>query len=240
MSLREYRPLTRDADVATAGELRITYYIVCEGQNTEWIYFKWMSEFKKKIGIQNSIMIVPLEKTDKHQSWSHPKKLFQLAETKREELKLDENSTYSEVDKFVIVFDVDIYNGTSKDEFADLLSNTKKDEIVIATNPCFELWLLLHMANAYAQHIEGDELNMLSNCKVSNKHTYTSKKISHILGFNTKGNFQCNALLEQVDTAIAGEKNLCEDTSKMVDTLGCNMGLFISELRKQKFEKSSN
>ncbi len=171
-----------------------------------------------------------------HQGWSNPKKLFELAEQKRAELKADANSTYSESDKFVVVFDLDIYNGVAGAGFTELLSAIKDDEIIVVTNPCFDIWLLLHVPDAYAQHIKGDEKQILCNSKVSNKHTYTSKKVSDILGFNTKGNFRCESLLKNVDNAIEEERQICEDEKTMLDRIGCNIGLFITELRKKQFE----
>lgn len=236
MPLREYRPLTREVDIGLPGEFRIAYYIVCEGQNTEWTYFTWICNSKRQLGIHNAINIVPLEKTGEHQGWSNPKKLFELAEQKRKELKETENSTYTEDDKFVIVFDLDIYNGTEIADFIELLTNIKQDEIIVTTNPCFDMWLLLHAPNAYNNYILGDEKQILQNSKVSLKHTYTSKKASEILGFNTKGNFTCQPLLNTVDDAIEEEKKICEDVSVMLNQIGCNMGTFITELRKKQFE----
>jgi hypothetical protein len=236
MPLREYRPLIRDVDTGLSGEFRIAYYIVCEGRNTEWVYFTSLCNYKRELGIHNAIEIIPLEKTGIHQSWSNPKKLFELAEQKRAELKATENSTYSENDRFVIVFDLDIYNHPPKAGFTELLSALKEDEIPVVTNPCFDIWLLLHTPDAYAQHIQGDEKQILRNDKVSNKHTYTSKKVSDILGFNTKGNFSCKPLLKNVDTAIKEEQQICEDGKAMLGKIGCNMGLFITELRKKQFE----
>ncbi|ACV62636.1 hypothetical protein Dtox_1783 [Desulfofarcimen acetoxidans DSM 771] len=236
MPLREYRPLTRETDIGQLGEFRIAYYVVCEGQNTEWVYFTWLCNYKRELGIHNAIKIVPLEKTGMHQGWSNPKKLFELAEQKRAELKADANSTYSEGDKFVVVFDLDIYNGPAGAGFTELLLAVKEDEIIVVTNPCFDIWLLLHTPDAYAQHIQGDEQQILYNSKVSNKHTYTSKKASEILGFNTKGNFRCESLLKNVDNAIKEERQICEDEKTMLDRIGCNMGLFITELRKKQFE----
>lgn len=236
MPLREYRPFTREADVGQPGEFRIAYYIVCEGQNTEWVYFTSLCNYKRELGIHNAIKIVPLEKTGMHQGWSNPKKLFELAEQKRAELKADANSTYSEGDKFVVVFDLDIYNGPAGGGFTELLSAAKEDEIIVVTNPCFDIWLLLHVPDAYAQHIQGDEKQILCNSKISNKHTYTSKKVSDILGFNTKGNFRCESVLKNIDNAIKEERQICEDEKTMLDKIGCNMGVFITELRKKQFE----
>lgn len=236
MPLREYRPLTREADVSQAGEFRIAYYVICEGQNTEWMYFKGLCNNKREIGIQNAIEIIPLEKTGPHQGWSNPKKLFELAEQKKAELKVDPNSTYSEDDKFVVVFDLDIYNSMAGEEFISLLSDAKKDEMVVVTNPCFDMWLLLHTPDAYVQHIQGDEEQILLNNRISNKHTYMSKKASEILGFNTKGNCNFISLLENTDIAVSEERHICEDAKTMLGVIGCNMGLFITELRKKQFE----
>ena len=249
MPLREYRPLTREADVTQKGELRIAYYIICEGQNTEWLYFTCLCNNKREIGIHNAVEIIPLEKTDMHKGWSHPQKLFELARHKKKELKKDEYSSYEEDDKFVIVFDLDIYNGKDGKEYKALLKDIEDDEIVVVTNPCFEMWLLLHEENAYAKHISGDEERILQNKKTSKKHSYVSGKVSDVLEFNTKGSgkrksgnnsqayFKFKSLLESTDIAVNEEKHICEDAETMANSIGCNVGLFITELRKKRFEQ---
>lgn len=120
------------------------------------------------------------------------------------------------------MFDLDIYNGPAGGGFTELLSAAKEDGIIVVTNPCFDIWLLLHVPDAYTQHIQGDEKQILCNSKISNKHTYTSKKASDILGFNTKGNFRCESLLKNIDNAIKEERQICKDEKTMLDRIGCN------------------
>lgn len=157
MPLREYCPLTREADVKQTGEYRVKYYVLCEGQNTEWFYFTELCKLKKSLGIHDSIEIIPLEKTGEHAGWSNPKKLLELAESKRQELKADENSTYTEDDRFVIVFDLDIFNKAEEREYKEILRKLKEDEIPVVSNPCYDLWLLLHKPNAYNLYIKPDQ-----------------------------------------------------------------------------------
>ena len=61
----------------------------------------------KSLGIHDSIEIIP-EKTGEHADGVILRN-FELAESKRQELKADDNSTYTEDDRFVIVFDLDIF-----------------------------------------------------------------------------------------------------------------------------------
>jgi hypothetical protein len=238
MPLREYRPLTREADVKQTGEYRVKYYVLCEGQNTEWFYFTELCKHKKSLGIHDSIEIIPLEKTGEHAGWSNPKKLLELAESKRQELKAGENSTYTKDDRFVIVFDLDIFNKIEEREYKEILRKIKEDEIPVVSNPCYDLWLLLHKANAYNLYIRPNQEDILKNGHISQKHTYTSDLASKALGFSTKGkNAEDFArLMCKVDIAINEEKNICEDVNSMLNKIGCNMGAFIEMLRTKHYE----
>lgn len=236
MALREYRPLTRETDVTTSSEFRVVYYIICEGLNTEMIYFRGVSNNTKALGIDNTVCIIPLEKTEEHSSWSDPIKLIELADNYRTRLKEDPNSTYNDEDRFVIVFDIDIFNRGKKSRLEDILKTKKDDEIFVLSSPCFDLWLLLHQSGSLEEHILPNEPTILKNRKVSNKHTQTSKMASDILGFNTKGTYEFGVLLPNIDIAIEQEKKICQEMNEMTCKIGSNVGMFITEMRQKKFD----
>lgn len=92
----------------------------------------------------------------------------------------------NEDDVFGIIIDRDWHCHDAKqliDIYNQCNSNGYNFYIV---NPAFEFWLLLHLIDVKKTCTQ-DELNsILLNEKVSNAHTYTSKKVSNIAGHSKK------------------------------------------------------
>jgi hypothetical protein len=86
------------------------------------------------------IELVILEKSGDVESYSHPKKLLELANSKKVELqsinKYDEG-----VDQFVLVFDRDSFKHT--DEYLEFVREVRKENILGITNPCFDVLILV-------------------------------------------------------------------------------------------------
>jgi len=121
--------------------------IVCEGKNTETIYFKLIQE--KKAASTVTIETVGKGENDAKNLAAHAVKLKQEREqrAKRRELSPREPAKYDEI---WIVFDADCYLENPSNKFhklTDGLAFAKKEKIKVAlSNPCFEFWLLLHLA----------------------------------------------------------------------------------------------
>ena len=104
-----------------------TIIIVCEGKETEIIYF---NGFKMR---NSGVDIVPM-----HGKCTDPKSIVAFAEERMSKWSLD----FDEGDGLWCVFDVDENtNSILKDTFEH--AKTKNIQIALS-NPCFELWFLLH------------------------------------------------------------------------------------------------
>lgn len=106
--LRESRSWTERYQDEIQVEPLKRYYLIFEGAHTEVKYFEGVKKNRKLLGINNMIEMVILHKEDEIQSYSHPKKLLELINGKKAELK--ESGKYEkDIDEFVIIFDRDSY-----------------------------------------------------------------------------------------------------------------------------------
>lgn len=132
--------------------------IVCEGKNTERIYFQ---EFKKKKRYANiNIQIPPTTKTDPLGLVKYAKKYIQ-----KNELELKNN------DRAYCVFDCD-YDGKKKESaIREAMSAAKKSgEILqmIISNPCFEIWYILHFENCPPAMTQAEAVQRLRDRYIKN------------------------------------------------------------------------
>jgi hypothetical protein len=227
--LREIRPWTsRFKDDVKIDYLK-RFYLIFEGTRTEVKYFEGLDNSKRFVGINNAIELVILEKFGDEEGFSHPKKLLELANLKKDELKKDDNYD-EEIDLFVIVFDRDSFKNS--EEYFEFVGEASKENILGITNPCFEIWLLLHYSNSIDIYIRPNERDILENQKVSNKHTFTSDLFSKVSGMNPKSNLNFEKLKDKIDIAIQQEKSLLQGVEDIANKIGSNIGLFIETMRK--------
>jgi hypothetical protein len=116
--------------------------VLCEGQVTEFEYF---DAFLREV--ENPLVVVEIDSTG-----GVPKTLVERAAArkkdseKRARRERDENLKYDEI---WCVFDVDVHPN-----LPDARQQARANGIKLAvSNPCFELWLLLHFSEQHA-HIE--------------------------------------------------------------------------------------
>ncbi len=136
----------------------------------------------------------------------------------------------SEIDVINLIVDRD--KGSFKSEQYDsLLKECKKNNIKIyVSNPCFEVWLLMHFE-------EFDKLDfdkLLENKRVNSSkkaRKYSDKMLSDIIGYD-KTNLNFSIFVDKIDKAIIREKNYCEDVKELKNKVGSNVGLLIESMRK--------
>jgi len=119
-SLRRRKPHRRE---------KIVFWIFTDGKNTERSYFSALS---KKFGL-------PVE-VPKECNGKSPEKIVKTALAKR---KMEKDSYDPSRDEFWVVFDDDGRAGV-----AEARERSRQENLRIAiSNPCFELWLLLHLTD---------------------------------------------------------------------------------------------
>jgi hypothetical protein len=232
--LRESRSLTERYREEIQVETLKRYYLIFEGTHTEVKYFEGVENYRKYLGINNMIETVILHKEGEIESHSHPRRLLDLINGKKVELK--ERGNYEEgIDEFVIIFDRDSFR--KDDEYKEFVSLAELDNILAVTSPCFELWLILHSANSVEEVIVDNEKQILKNERVSTHHTYTSQICSKLFGINPKSNLDFEIFKENLDIAILQEKKLTREYLEYSTRIGSNIGELMELLRADPREK---
>ena len=123
------------------------FLIVCEGDVTERIYFKEVGRLERGL-VDVEIISGGVPKTLVERAVQRKKESEQEARRRK-----DQNRRYDEV---WCVFDIDVHPFV-----AEAKQQAKDNGIDVAvSNPCFELWLLLHFQERTA-HIERDKAGHL-------------------------------------------------------------------------------
>lgn len=98
------------------------------------------------------------------------------------------------------------------------------------TNPLFEFWLLMHIADISLYNTD----DLYKNEKVNTVRRFIDKELSNILkdGYNKKKNkFNKNIVtIENITRALEQEKSFEVNLAKIIDNLGSNIGSLISKI----------
>lgn len=100
------------------------------------------------------------------------------------------------------------------------------------SNPCFELWLLLH----YDEVLQIDREKLFTNPreKPKAKKRFIENQLSRLMGGYKKNSLQFNKISDKVFNAIKNEEQFCEDVKDLKNELGCNLGLLIKEMMQKE------
>lgn len=106
----------------------------------------------------------------------------------------------------------------------------KKNYHIAMTNPLFEFWLLMHIADISLYNTD----DLYKNEKVNTVRRFIDKELSNILkdGYNKKKNkFNKNIVtIENITRALEQEKSFEVNLAKIIDNLGSNIGSLISKI----------
>jgi len=117
----------------------------------------------------------------------------------------------------------------------EFFSRCRKNGFVpYMTNPCFEMWLLLH----FDEILKEDKKVLLQNDKI-NGIRFTEKKLDEILrtypanaGYS-KDNLDFGSFMHRVDNAIKNEKTFCNEQKCIKSHVGSNIGVLIEQMRRR-------
>lgn len=227
MALRIKKSPTRRHIGQVSRKYHKKIFIVCEGDKTEIRYFQGLKDNSKELGISDLLEIVVMEKGAHSKGTSDPAGLVRLANEKIKKLKYDDDGVYNEqTDKFLIVMDRD------KDSFPDYddFINKNKDNFILGiTNPCFELWLLLHQKDSLESIINPNYEDILDNARVSTNHTFISNLVSEEFNMNPKRGMRFSRFKDNLHYAIEQESKMEQDLYKLKNTVGSNIGQIIKK-----------
>ncbi len=204
-------PLIRQGGHIDAEKLFVLSY---EGTVTEKKYFQ---DFRASVYFNNNglIEIVSLKRPkDKGSDPFSVKKLLNWAK-KEYGFKIS--------DEFWLIIDRDDWESIHKLNFDDLVKECKKEEnfYLAMSNPCFEIWLVLHLKNL-TEFTDEEKALIFENAKIGNKN-YIDILVAQLQGgdrgYNKRPN--PNIYLPLTKTAIERAKSndiLEEDYPKSIGT----------------------
>ncbi len=208
---REPIPLIRQGGYIDAEKLFVLSY---EGTVTEKKYFQ---DFRASVYFNNNglIEIVSLKRPkDKGSDPFSVKKLLNWAK-KEYGFKIS--------DEFWLIIDRDDWESIHKLNFDELVKECKKEEnfYLAMSNPCFEIWLVLHLKNL-TEFTDEKKALIFENAKIGNKN-YIDILVAQLQGsdrgYNKRPN--PNIYLPLTKTAIERAKSndiLEEDYPKSIGT----------------------
>ena len=110
----------------------------------------------------------------------------------------------------------------------------KKGYDCYITNPCFEFWLLLHICDVKSE-LSGHLADLLENKRISNKHTYVSKRLSDRVNHakHISENAFITHYLPNIDLAISRAEEFKSNPEELLTDLGTNLPMLFKKLREE-------
>ncbi len=136
-----------------------------------------------------------------------------------------------ELDEFAVLIDRDKHTH-SEANMSECINHCKdKGYKCYIANPCFEFWLLMHLANIEKEF--GERLDEIKeNESVSKRHTFVSKEVSDRAHHGKSNISFARKYMPYIDKAIEQAKKFPGDENELVDNIGCNLWKLMEELKK--------
>ena len=162
--------------------------IASEGSDTEPIYFEAV---KAELCYSN----VHVEVLKRSAGSSSPENVYQQLQQFKEEYNIEDD------DELWVVVDRDKWKDKMLSEVA-LYCHQDPNLNFCVSNPCFELWLLLHLEDVASYN--PDELQLLRENRKSPKTgpTWLKRKMRQLLGSYSESNYDAYRLLPTISDAI--------------------------------------
>ena len=205
-------------------------YVRLREQNEDDILQEVSEQFKERFSLDFIKQF--LEDPDKL-----PKKQRNLFATELKKIGYDINyrkylKKYNDkLDEFAVLIDRDMQTH-SESNMLECIKYCRDNEYkCYIANPCFEFWLLMHLADIEEEFC--DQLDKIKeNKKVSEQHTFVSKKVSDRAHHGKRGINFAGKYLPYIDKAVIQAKKFPDDEYELVDSIGCNLWRLIEELKR--------
>ena len=168
--------------------------IAAEGKETENIYFEQMKASLHASGVQIEVL-----RRDANES--SPEHVYRQIQDFAAKYDMDED------DQLWVVVDKDRWTEQMLSGVAKKCSQNKYFNFCLS-NPCFELWLILHLEDV-AQYSKEDMTRLSENKKVKTKgDTWTKKRLRGLMGSYSESKYDATILLPKIEEAIERARNL--------------------------------
>lgn len=204
--MRERREAFRDARLIV---------IASEGKDTERIYFTALAKEYTNPRVHVHI----LERSENEQNNSSPEHVLKQLNDYKNQYELEAE------DELWLVVDKDQW----KDKMLSRVATECAHEVsmhMALSNPCFELWLLLHLENATSLTPEEQMLWMENRRKSKNADPYLKVRLRLKMGTYHESSYDALTLIAHIEDAIERARALDKSpTDRWPQTLGTRVYL---------------
>ena len=199
--MRERREAFRDARLIV---------IASEGKDTERIYFKALAKEYTNPRVHVHI----LERSENEQNNSSPEHVLKQLNDYKSQYELEED------DELWLVVDKDRWTEAMLSRVATECLQEVAMHMALS-NPCFELWLLLHMEDAASLTPEEAKQWMENRRKSKNTDPYLKVRLRQKMGSYHESSYDALALIAHVEDAIERARALDKNPAdRWPQTLG--------------------
>lgn len=204
--MRERREAFRDARLIV---------IASEGKDTERIYFKALAKEYTNLRVHVHI----LERSENEQNNSSPEHVLKQLNDYKSKYDLEAD------DELWLVVDKDRWTEAMLSHVATECSQEVAMHMALS-NPCFELWLLLHMEDAASLSPEEQEQWMMNRRKSKNADPYLKVRLRQKMGSYHESSYDALTLIAHIEDAIERARALDKNpTDRWPQTLGTRVYL---------------
>ncbi len=204
--MRERREAFRDARLIV---------IASEGKDTERIYFKALAKEYTNPRVHVHI----LERSEDEQNSSSPEHVLKQLNDYKGHYELESD------DELWLVVDRDRWTEAMLSRVARECAQNNFMHVALS-NPCIELWLLLHLVDATLLTSEEEQLWMDNRRKSKNADPYLKVRLRQEMGSYHESSYDAKMLIEHVDVAIARAEALDKNPAdRWPQTLGTRVYL---------------
>ena len=204
--MRERREAFRDARLIV---------IASEGKDTERIYFKALA----KEYTNPRVHVHVLERSENEQNNSSPEHVLKQLNDYKSQYELEAD------DELWLVVDKDRWTEAMLSRVATECSQEVAMHMALS-NPCFELWLLLHMEDAVSLPPEEQKQWMENRRKSKNADPYLKVRLRQKIGSYHESSYDALTLIAHIENAIERARALDKNpTDRWPQTLGTRVYL---------------
>ena len=218
---REPIPLIREGGFKEAEKLFVLSY---EGTVTEKKYFE---DFRKSELFNDSGLIEIISLKRPSNTGSDPINIKKLLQKAKREFR------FKSTDEFWLIIDRDDWESIHHHNFDGLVQDCKNENnfFLAMSNPCFEIWLILHLKDINDFSKEEQE-KILKNEKLTPSKNYIDKVLGEIQGRGYNKRPNPKIFLPMIEIAVKRAKELDINNEDYPKYLGSHIYKLIKKLLK--------
>ena len=198
--------------------------IASEGKDTERIYFNALA----KEYVNPRVHVHILERSESEQNNSSPEHVLKQLNDYKEQYSLESD------DELWLVVDKDRWTEAMLSHVATECAQDNYMHMALS-NPCIELWLLLHLVDVTSLSQEEQQQWLENRRKSKNADPYLKVRLRHEMDSYHESAYDAQMLIAHVEDAIARAKALdTNPTDRWPQTLGTRVYLLAESVMNRK------